>query len=128
MKKATAVKLIIGLFILGFISTTSPVFADDPLVVGPHIYKLKFENEKVRVMEVTFKPGDKIDMHSHPDHYTYLITDGKLKLSYPDGSTKDLEGMAGDGFWIPAESHAAENVGTTEVKGLVIELKEAAQE
>ena len=79
-------------------------------------------------MEVTFAPGQKIAMHSHPDHLVYILSGGKLILSYPDGTTKDFEGKAGDAIWIPAETHAAENVGGTQVKGLVIELKEGAKD
>ena len=100
-------------------------WAADPLVVGPDVYKFVFENERVRVLMVDFAPGAKIAMHSHPDHLVYILSGGKLVLSYPDGTTKDMEGKAGDALWIPAESHAAENVGGTEVKGLVIELKES---
>jgi len=114
------------LLVVGLITLTATLsVAQDPLEVGPDIYKLLFENERVRVMEITFKPGDKIGTHSHPDHMAYLLTDGKLLLSYPDGTTKDLDGKAGEVIWINAETHAAENVGTTEVKGVVIELKEA---
>jgi beta-alanine degradation protein BauB len=100
------------------------VMAQDPLEVGPDVYKKVFENDQVRVMEVTFKVGGKIDMHSHPDHFVYLLTDTKLKLTHPDGSSKDFEGKKGEVVWIAAESHSAENVSDSEVKALVVELKE----
>ncbi len=38
----------------------------DPVAMAPHVYKVVFENEKVRVLEATDKPGDKAEMHSHP--------------------------------------------------------------
>jgi beta-alanine degradation protein BauB len=97
--------------------------AGDPLTVGPEIYKLKFENDRVRVMDIAFAPGAKIDMHTHPDHIAVITQAGKLTLSFPDGTTKDMEGKVGDAFFIPAETHAAQNTGGTEVKGIVIELK-----
>ena len=95
----------------------------DPVVVGPNIYKAVFENERVRVCEITFKPGDEIAMHSHPDHFVYVLTQGKLKLSYPDGTSKDFEGTPGQVVWIPAESHSTVNIGGTEFRALVVELK-----
>ncbi|MGH8632106.1 MAG: cupin domain-containing protein [Burkholderiales bacterium] len=101
--------------------------AQDPLKVGPNIYKLNFENDFVRVCDISFKPGDKIGMHSHPDHLVYMRSSGMLKLSYPDGKAKDMQARAGEVLWIKAESHAAENPGTTEVRGIVIELKDAAK-
>lgn len=100
------------------------VRADDPVVVGPDIYKLLLENERVRVMEIDFKPGAKIAMHSHPAHVIYILNGGKLTVTTADGTVKDIEGKAGDVMWSEPETHKAENTGTTEVKGLVIELKE----
>ena len=81
----------VGVFVIGLLASgTVQAASMDPLEVGPHIYTKKFENERVRVMEIAFKPGDTIDMHSHPDHVTYLLTDGTLTLSYPDGTSKTL--------------------------------------
>ena len=100
--------------------------AQDPLKVASDMYKLKFENDRVRVMEVVFKPGAKVATHSHPDHMGYAITAGKLKISRPNAAATEAELKAGDVLWIPAETHWAENVGTTELRVLVTELKEAA--
>jgi hypothetical protein len=36
--------------------------------MGPNIYKRLFENDRVRLFEVRFKPGECIALHSHPDH------------------------------------------------------------
>jgi len=100
------------------------VCAQDPLQVGPTIYKLLFENERVRVFEVRFKPGERIAMHSHPDHMVYVLADGQLQLSSPDGKSVEVGLQAGQTLWIPAQTHAAENVGATDAHSLVVELKE----
>ena len=100
--------------------------AQDPMQVGLHIYKLLFENERVRVFEVRFKPGERIALHSHPDHVVYVLDDGKLKLSYPDGKSVEVVLKAGQPLWIPAETHTAKNVGSTDAHSLVVELKEPA--
>ena len=118
MKRIIWVILAVAVFL-----TVKVSFAQDPLEVGPHVYKFAFENERVRVMNLDLKPGDKIATHSHPDHFVYVLSGGKLLLSYPDGSTKDFEGKAGDVIWINAETHAAENVGDTELKAVIVELK-----
>ena len=106
------------------VAAATAAFAQNPLEVAPDMYKLKFENDRVRVMEVTFAPGASIAMHSHPDHFVHVASGGKLALSYPDGTSKELEAKAGEILWIDAESHAAKNPGDTEVKLLVVELKE----
>ncbi len=96
----------------------------DPIKVGPNIYKTVFENDRVRTMEVTFNPGDKIALHSHPDHFAYALTEGSLKITNGDGKSVDAVGKPGQLFWMGAESHAAENTGKTVFRLLVVELKE----
>jgi quercetin dioxygenase-like cupin family protein len=104
------------------LTLVTPVLAQDPTQVGPEIYKTILENENIRLFEVHFKPGDKIGVHSHPDHLAYVLSGGKLQLIYPDTSVA-IDAAAGATFWIPAESHAAENIGDTDVRVLVLDLK-----
>ncbi len=99
-------------------------FAADPLEVAPDMYKLIYQNDRVRVMEVTFKAGQSIPEHSHPDHFVYVLEGGNLKITKADGTVTDAVLKVGDVVWINAETHHAVNTGTTEVKLLVTELKE----
>jgi quercetin dioxygenase-like cupin family protein len=108
------------------IASVHSAAAQDPLKVAPDMYKLLHENDRIRVMEVSFKPGSKIAKHSHPDHMVYALSAGKLKIQKPDGSAMDADIKVGDILWIPAETHWAENTGTTDVRLLVTELKEPA--
>lgn len=98
--------------------------ADDPLKAGPGVYKKTFENERVRVMEVTFKPSGSIAMHTHPsDHVVYVVTGGKLVITGEDGKEQALDLTPGQTVWMPAGSHKASNPGKTTVKLVVTELK-----
>ena len=97
--------------------------AADPLDVAPDMYKKDFENDRVRVMHVTFAPGQSIKEHSHPDHFIYCLEAGSLKITKADGTVAEVSPKVGDVVWIPAETHSAVNTGTTEVKLLVVELK-----
>jgi beta-alanine degradation protein BauB len=98
--------------------------AQDPIKVGPNIYKMLFENDRVRMLEVTFAPGDSIAFHSHPDHAVYTVTGGTLRVTTSDGKTQVAELKAGDPIWFSAVTHAAKNIGTTPIKLVVVELKE----
>lgn len=103
---------------------TASAWAQDPLeVADPETYQLKFENERVRVMELNLKPGSSIPEHSHPDHFVYILSGGKLKLTHPDGTVAEVEGKEGQVMWLPAETHSTVNIGDTEVKAVVVELK-----
>ena len=106
--------------------TVARALAQDPLQVAPTMYKLVFENDRVRVLEVTLKAGEKIARHSHPDHFGYVLGAGKLKISKPDGTSIEPELKTGEVVWIAAETHEGENMGETELRVLVVELKEPA--
>ena len=95
----------------------------DPVAMAPHVYKVVFENEKVRVLEATDKPGDKAEMHSHPDTLMYVLAPFKRKLTLGNGRVVNVEQKQGDVRWMPAQSHSGENTGETETRALFIEFK-----
>ncbi len=96
----------------------------DPTVVASEVYKLVLENERVRVFDVRFKPGQKAEMHGHPDHVIYVLSDYTLNLMLPDGSSQQVPLKAGQAIFMQAGAHAAVNIGQTEGHALVVELKE----
>ena len=112
--------------VLGFTLAGRVSLAQDPVKIARNNYKVALENDSVRVCNVQVKACEKVDMHSHPDHLVYTINGGKVKFTYPDGKTKDVELKAGEATWIKAETHVTENVGTTELKLVVFELKKPA--
>jgi len=96
----------------------------DPTVAASDVYKLVLENERVRVFDVTFKPGQKAEMHGHPDHLVYVLSDYTLNLMLPDGSSQVVLLTAGQAIFMGAGPHAAVNIGKTDGHALVVELKE----
>ncbi len=94
----------------------------DPIKVASNVYKLIMENDRVRVLNVTFKPGDKAVMHYHPDHVVYVLNGGKLKLT-AEGKTDVMDLKAGQAVFLNEQSHEAENVGDSTADLLVVELK-----
>jgi quercetin dioxygenase-like cupin family protein len=96
----------------------------DPTKVASDVYKLILENDRVRVFDVRFKPGQKAEMHGHPDHVIYVINDYTLNLMMPDGSSQEIPLKAGQTFWMNAGPHAAENIGKTEGHAVVVEIKD----
>jgi beta-alanine degradation protein BauB len=118
-------RLSLLLFAAALVAVTSKAGAPakDPLTVGPDIYRLILENERVRVMEARFQPGEKIGPHAHPDHVVVVTSAGKLVVTDAKGKTQEFDAKVGDTFFIAAETHSAENVGTTEFVCVVTELK-----
>jgi quercetin dioxygenase-like cupin family protein len=104
----------------------SATLAQDPLKVAPDRYRSLLENERVRVMEVVIKPGEKVATHSHPDHLGYVLAGEKLTITGADGKAMEHSLKPGDVLWIKAETHSGVNSGKTDVRVLVVELKEPA--
>lgn len=96
---------------------------DDAVTIAPHLHEIIFENDKMRVLKVTVKPGDKADMHWHPENINYIVSPGRLRFTKPDGSTVDVDLADGQVTSSPESSHAVENIGETEVQTVQVELK-----
>ncbi|VVB90312.1 Uncharacterised protein [uncultured archaeon] len=96
----------------------------DALQAAPDVYKLLMENDRVRVLDVRVKPGEKTKMHSHPERVVYALSDHKLKFTSIDGESRELELKTGQVLWLEAGAHATENTGKTEAHNLAVELKE----
>lgn len=94
----------------------------DPLVAAHNVYKFVMENDRVRVLQVTFKPGDTAKMHHHPDHVVYALRGGKLKLT-SGGKTSEIGMESGQALFLKAQDHEATNTGKTTVDLIVVELK-----
>jgi beta-alanine degradation protein BauB len=96
----------------------------DRKVVDPSM-KILLENDYVRVQEHFVAPGQRVEMHSHPNKVIYALNDWKVRETLADGTTRVVEGKAGTAKWGKATQHAIENIGTTEVRNIVVELKGA---
>ena len=97
----------------------------DLVTAEPEQTKVLLENERIRVLDVRVGVGQKQAMHSHPDHLVYALSAYRVKHIAADGSTSVGERQRGEVVWVPAEFHAGENVGDTEIHALIVELKEA---
>src|SRR6478672_613616 len=102
-----------------------PVWGLDVVKISPETHKVLLENERARVLDVHAKPGEKVAMHSHPASILYYLTDGKLRITYPDGRTEERTVKAGTAVWSEPVTHAVENVGVNELNELHTELKGA---
>ncbi len=94
----------------------------DPKDVASNVYNFIMENERVRVFNATFEPGEIAKMHSHPDHVVYVLRGGKIKIT-TEGKTDVLDLETGKALFLNAQNHEAENVGQSTLELLVVELK-----
>jgi len=94
----------------------------DATQVAPDVYKVLFENDRVRVLDVHMRPGAKSARHAHPDYVVYMMGPAKVKFTAPDGTSAEAEFPAG-AVWRDAEEHAVENISGGALRAVFVELK-----
>lgn len=99
-----------------------PASAQDRAVAVPDM-KVLLENQCVRVQYHDVAVGEKTPMHSHPDYVVYVLTSYKARITAADGVVRTNEREAGESFWGDATQHMVENVGSTPIHNLIVELK-----
>jgi quercetin dioxygenase-like cupin family protein len=96
----------------------------DPTVTNPGLYRVVFENDRVRVLEYVDKPGDRTTPHEHPDSVMHTLSTFRRRLYAADGESRDVEIRAGTTGWLPAQRHSGHNIGDTDTHVIFVELKE----
>jgi mannose-6-phosphate isomerase-like protein (cupin superfamily) len=87
--------------------------------------KIVLENDKVRVKEAVFMPGEKPGMHTHElPHVGVIIDGGTLKFNGPDGKTETLQLARGAVGYRDADvTHEPINPGKTPIRVIEVEIK-----
>jgi hypothetical protein len=75
------------------------------------------EDERVRVLEMNLRAGDKDVRHSHPSETVYFITGSKVKIHLPDGQVVDADLPNGHAM-ARAMDYPAENAGDLTLRQL----------
>ena len=91
-------------------------------VASPEIYKVLAQSEHFKVIAVTWKPGQKDALHSHPANGVYYLTDCSVRIHAQDGTSRDVQPKAGMAF-VQSEipGHVLENVGSTDCRVVMFE-------
>jgi quercetin dioxygenase-like cupin family protein len=103
----------------------STVHGQDPAKVNSSTVRVKFENERVRVLEANLPAGKKEEMHSHPACIIYAVEGGRFRNYTPDGKTSEAELKTGEVIYREPLTHAAENIGAQAAHLILVELKDA---
>ena len=99
--------------------------AESSYKADPDVYKVIFEDDNYRVIEVNRKKGVHDKVHGHPVPFViYNVTDCTTKVYLPDGKSTETTRKAGTAFANPViASHSAENTGTADCKQVFVEKK-----
>jgi hypothetical protein len=95
----------------------------DPVIVDPQHFKVDFQNEQVRVVHLSMKGTEETRMHEEPAVLAVCIKECHVRLSEPDGKTKDLNMQDGDTHWIWEDIRSEKNLSKEPLEMLLIEMK-----
>lgn len=93
---------------------------------SPDKAKILLENEHVRVIQYSLKPGEMDSVHTHPAKSSYVVSGGFLRI-YPENDKPfDAEEVTGSAEWSESVGkHHVENIGKTTVTIVLTEVKAA---
>ena len=103
--------------------TRSQTEIPDAVTADNTHYKVEFENEFVRTLRIHYGPHERGYMHNHPHSTTVFLTDGKLRMTFPDGKTVMGTVKKGQVVWEEAGPHQPENLTDEPFEAVRIELK-----
>jgi hypothetical protein len=95
----------------------------DATVADPAHYKLVQENDRVRVLKISYRPFEWGAMHSHPDSVLVCLTEMNGFMVYPDGRSEDMVVPAGAATYMPATTHQGGTRTANRFEAFLIELK-----
>lgn len=101
----------------------SDMTGPDPTEVDPDHYMIEFENEDVRVLRITYSPGEESVMHYHPDGVAVFLTDQEAEMTGPDGAAEPFMASAGDVVFVPGGEHRPKNISDSDLELVLVELK-----
>lgn len=110
--------------LLAALCLASAAVAQDAAVTDPDLYKVLFENDRVRVLEYRDEPGAKTSMHAHPAFLVYALSTFERQLTLPDGKVLNRSFTPGQVLFSDGQTHMGENVGTTATHIIMVELKQ----
>ncbi len=101
---------------------TDSTAGKDAVSIAPNLYKVVADTMGIRMVEVTYKPGDSSALHWHPDYAVYAIDGGTATFYSKDGKSMVNEMKPGMSMVRPGEWHSVKNTGKTDIHVILVEV------
>ena len=92
----------------------------DALAVAPDVYKLAFENERVRVLSFVTQPGQKWALRSHPDSLAVALSEYSVRNLAPGKVPSERHSKPGDDWSNPALRRSFQIIRVTSTSSMTI--------
>ena len=117
-------KLFISTVLIFFIACSSSDISLLPEKVSPDVYKVLLENDDIKILEVTFAPGQSDNMHEHYPATVYIVEGGKAQVTLPDGTVNEINPPSDFILHNPEKAkHQVKNIGDNTMKIILFERK-----
>ena len=104
--------------------SNAKAFERDPVKLDSKHYKVEMENDRVRVVRISYSGREKSVMHQHPRGIGIFLTDAHFKFTYPDGKVEDIKAKPGEYLWFDdVWEHLPENLSDKSSEVIYVELK-----
>ncbi len=90
-------------------------------------HRITFENEQVRIWQMTLEPGESSDFHEHKHDYVMCIVEGEsIDADFDSGKTIQIPVEPGKAIFVPGGNReVAVNRSNTRFSEVLIELKQS---
>lgn len=95
----------------------------DAVTVDPKHYSTEHEDDRIRLVRAKYAPGEKSQMHSHPDLVVVCVVGGDVRFTFPDGTAEEVHMTPGQAMFMPATTHLPENIGSQALEVVLVEFK-----
>jgi len=89
---------------------------------GLSIVKILLQNDRVRLAEMTIKPGDRGKLVERPDRVRYVLKGGKVREHFADGKVKNYRLKPGTVQWEDKSTSSMENIGKSVVRFITVQV------
>jgi quercetin dioxygenase-like cupin family protein len=98
---------------------------EDIVAAHPEHAKVAFENDQVKAVVFSLKPGDALPLHKGGPRAIYALSDYTIEWT-EGGQVSEKSWSQGDVHWHDAVDHAIKNTGESDALYLVVSRKAAA--
>ena len=96
--------------------------AMDPVKVEAAFVKVLADTLGIKLYEGTYKPGDMVEFHTHPDYIVYVLEGTSVELTNQDGTSQVVEFKTGMGVVSPAGTHKGKIIGKNNLRLVVADI------
>jgi quercetin dioxygenase-like cupin family protein len=87
---------------------------------GPAM-KIELENDSVQVIRIRIGPHEKLPMHDiTTPRVLILLTDEHLRITFPNGETREISAKAGETSWLEPQKHEGENLSDSPIEFIAV--------